>query len=174
MVAKEPPTPTILTLRSLTSRLSVRLGSCRCIDADDPCRLFAEDYVRVCDAGRRHDHVAGPGVEALSLDRPAHAPGADRDHVTLRRIVDVHLLDLAGWVGDQVNLEVVEPDALVLVVRPHEAAVVGLVGDLDHAASLPRVGVPDPRTEGMGVWVGPHGRRDRGLLCSTKRRPSIP
>ena len=67
--------------------------------------------------GRRHDHIAGSGVEALALDRPAHPAGADGDDVILRRVVDVQLLDLADRVGDQVDLEMVEPDALVLFGR---------------------------------------------------------
>jgi hypothetical protein len=39
-------------------------------------------------------------------------------------------------VRDEVNLQVVEPDAFVVVGRADEPAVVGLVGDLDHCALL--------------------------------------
>jgi hypothetical protein len=34
----------------------------------------------------------------------------------------------------EMHLDVVEPDALVLVARSHEAAVIGLVGELDIKA----------------------------------------
>jgi hypothetical protein len=61
--------------------------------------------------------------------------------------------------GDDVDLHVVEPDALVLICRAHEAAVVGLVSDLHHqrlphvARSIlaPRAG---PRCEADGSFAG--------------------
>jgi hypothetical protein len=60
----------------------------------------------VSDPGRRNDHVAWARVERLVFDRPAHPTGANRDHVVLRRIVHVHLLDLPDGVGDEVDLDV--------------------------------------------------------------------
>ena len=90
-------------------------------------------------SGCGDDHVAGPAVDALALDCPAHAARAHDDDVVLRRVVDVCLLDLAGRVRDEVSLQVLEPDSLVLAVRADEAAVVGCVRDLDHGA-LPAVG----------------------------------
>src|SRR6478672_9119773 len=50
----------------------------------------------------------------------------------LWRIMGVCLFDLPHRVRHEVDLDVVEPDAFVFAVRPGEAAVVGLVGDLDH------------------------------------------
>jgi hypothetical protein len=50
----------------------------------------------------------------------------------LRRVVDVHLLDLPDGVRDEMHLDVVEPHSLVFGVRPREARVVGLVRDPDH------------------------------------------
>jgi hypothetical protein len=102
------------------------------VDTDHAGRLVPEDLVSVPDPGAYGDRVARPSIERFVFDGPAHASGADGDHVVLRRIVHVRLLDLPDGVGDRVDLDVVEPDALVLVVRSHEAAVVGLVGDLDH------------------------------------------
>jgi len=55
--------------------------------------------------------------------------------VILRRIVYVHLLHLPDWMRLEVNLDVIEPDFLVFIVRPDKAAVVGLVGDLDQDRS---------------------------------------
>jgi hypothetical protein len=56
--------------------------------------------------------------------------------VILRRIVGVHLLDLSDGVRHEVDLDVVEPDAFVFARRPSKAAVVLLVGDLDHRFSV--------------------------------------
>jgi hypothetical protein len=62
----------------------------------------------------RHDDIARPGIERLVFDRPAHPAGAHDDHVILRGVVHVHLLDLSDRVSHEVNLDVVEPDAFVL------------------------------------------------------------
>ena len=83
--------------------------------------------------GGRDDDVAWLGVDALILDRPTHTPRAHDDHVILWRVVHVHLLDLPGGVRDEVDLDVVEPDAFVFTLRSNKAAVVGLVADLDHS-----------------------------------------
>src|SRR5919206_856616 len=116
----------------LTLRTSGRLRTRRRVDADDPRRLVAEHLVAVRHARRRDDDVARAGVEAFVLDRPAHPARAHDDDVVLRRVVDVHLLDLPDRVGHEVHLDVVEPNALVVVRRAREAAVVRLVADLDH------------------------------------------
>jgi hypothetical protein len=54
----------------------------------------------------------------------------------VRWIVHVHLLHLTHGMCDEVDLDVVEPDPIVLVGRADEAAVIGLVADLDHRPSL--------------------------------------
>ena len=78
------------------------------------------------------DDVARPGVEALILDRPAHAARANDDDMILRRVVHVHLLDLPYRVGNEVNFYMIEPDAFVFTSGSDKAAVVRLVADLDH------------------------------------------
>src|SRR5205823_6614952 len=118
------------------SRLRLRLRALRRVDAYHARRLVAEDLIPVRDPCRRHDHVARPGVEGLVLDGPAHPARAHDDDVILRRLVDVHLLHLPDRMGHQVDLDVVEPHAFVLARRPRETAVVGLVRDLDHEASV--------------------------------------
>src|SRR5262245_19726916 len=81
-------------------RLSAGPRTHRRVDADDPRRLVAEHLVRVRDSRGRDDYVAGVAVAALALDRPAHPAGANRDDVILRRVVDVHLLDLPDRMRD--------------------------------------------------------------------------
>ena len=83
-------------------------------------------------SGRGDDHVARSGFQALAVDGPAHPARAHDDDVVLRRVVGMRLLHLAHRVRDEMDLDVVEPHAFVLVRRPSEAAVVVLVGDLDH------------------------------------------
>ena len=90
------------------------------------------------DSGWRNDDVTRPGVERMVLDRPPHPARAHDDHVVLRRVVHVHLLHLPDGVSHEVDLDVIEPDALVIVRWSDEAAVVELVADLDQSLHVPR------------------------------------
>jgi 3-(3-hydroxy-phenyl)propionate hydroxylase len=86
----------------------------------------------VGDAGRCDDDVSRLCVERLVFDRPSHPSRTHDDHVVLRWIVDVHLFHLTRGVRDEVNLDMVEPGAFVLIVWTDEPAVVVLVADLHH------------------------------------------
>ena len=102
------------------------------------------------DSCRRDDHVPGTAVAAFALDRPAHPAGAHDDHVVLRRVVDVHLLDLADRVGqfrsrgviiDVTVLDVIDSFATrmlravahMLKLRGAETVIVGIQPDVAFA-----------------------------------------
>src|SRR5437899_8116600 len=146
------------------ARLCVGLAARWRVDTDDPRRLVAQDLVAVCRARWGDDHVARPGVEALVFDRPAHSAGADDDYVILRGIVRVRPLDLAHRMRHEVHLDVVEPDAFVFAVRPGEAAVVGLVGDLDHRSPFLMFQPPSRATTTASI-AGPDVRQMRRNLA---------
>src|SRR5262249_27502391 len=111
------------------------------VGADDARRLVTEDFVAVGDPGRSDDDVPRLRVERLILDLPPHPARADHDDVVLRRVVYMHLLHLTDRMGDEVDLDVIEPDPFVLVRGADEASVVGLVRDLDHR-DLREIAVP--------------------------------